>query len=244
MSFINFNDSISAQINSLTTIIDDMKLPHEGIPHGIPLSYDWAKKPRINWGNDPKGFSALQAWGQIYEDTSGNYANNTRVQVRNLKAYILNKKDNKWHLIQSSLDVEGMEFAEDFNDNKNRPPDIRNEPDEGISVRTGGGNNFHFWTIGGRANIALMEIGGIFITIQARLVLQDPKLPDDRSKARYLLSVGADYWKDLTIEWHGTYVNNGDVGLGRFKYVTSDWNAYNMISISEEEIKLYPPPVE
>jgi hypothetical protein len=72
--------------NSITTIIYDMTAPHEGIPHGVPTSYNWASKPRVGWGNNPQGFQAMTAWGQLYEAVTGNPATSTRVQIRNINA--------------------------------------------------------------------------------------------------------------------------------------------------------------
>ena len=73
--------------------------------------------------------------------------------------------------------------------------------------------------------------------------------------------MGADYWRTLTIEEvEGVlpceYVANArpdqhncPVGHGRFKYVTNDWQSFNMISWYEEildnqETLAYPPPLE
>jgi len=49
--------------------------------------------------------------------------------------------------------------------------------------------------------------------------------------------MGADYWNDLSFQWAGWGVNNDDVGIGRFKYVTPEWNYYTMHTFSEEEVK-------
>ncbi|BAY13943.1 hypothetical protein NIES2098_71410 [Calothrix sp. NIES-2098] len=34
-----------------------MQPPHEGMPHGVPKSYDWATQPRVG-SNNPKKFTA------------------------------------------------------------------------------------------------------------------------------------------------------------------------------------------
>ena len=230
--------------NSISTIIEDMKLPHEGIPHGVPLDWDWAQKPRINWGNNPKGFTGFQSWGHLYEDKYGKNAKNSRIQIKNLKAYILSKKDNIWHLVQQSVTVEGKEFAEDFRNDENRQANIRIESDQTVSIKTGNGYNFHFWIPSGKVNIDPNDVGGVFVTVEARLILENSKLPDDRIDARYILSVGADYWRDVNSEWAGTNINNGDVGIGRFKYVKSEWKSFNMVSLSEAEVLQNPPPLE
>ncbi|MGA7937875.1 MAG: hypothetical protein WCA35_30275, partial [Kovacikia sp.] len=157
----------SKRINSIQTIITDMQSPHQGKPHGVPDNYDWARGPRIGMGNDPKGFKAAVAWGQLYEAAEGNTAVNSRVQIRNIKAYLLSKRDRRWHLLQSSEFVEGSAFREDFAGNINQSANIRYEPEGGISVKTGQGSNFHFWTKGKRAAIDPKDVDGIFTTVQA-----------------------------------------------------------------------------
>lgn len=228
--------------NSIEIIINDMKLPHEGRPHGVPTSYDWALRPRLGMGNNPGTFRAMVAWGQVFEDLNGNPAANTRVQIRDIKAYMLSKGDNQWHLLQNSHLVEGGAFREDFVDDISKPADIRYEEDGSISVTAGGGYNFHFWTPA-RTSIDPNDIAGIFTTVQARLVINNPSQADDRSQARYLLDMGGDYWLDLSAQWDN-WETNGDIGIGRFKYVTTEWQSFNMITLSEEEIRQNPPPLE
>jgi hypothetical protein len=219
-----------------------MKPPHEGKPHGVPEWYDWVKGPNIQSGNNPQGCKAMTAWGQVYEDAKGNPAENTRVQLKDLKSYMLSKKDGKWHLLQNSRRVDGAAYREDFAGDVNKPADIRNETDGSISVKPGGGYNFHFWP-SPRAAIDPADIAGIFITLQARLIVEDPKKPDDRAKARYLLNVGGDYWLSLDAKWDNWKTNPG-IGMGRFKYVKLEWQAFNFTTPSETNIRPNPPPLE
>lgn len=229
-------------INTLGTIINDMKLSHEGYPHGVPLSWDWAQRPRLGRGNNPGSFTAMIAWGQLYEDAYGNPAKNTRVQIRDIKAYMLSKSDGQWHLIQKSHLVEGAAFREDFSDNSNINADTRKENDGSISVKAGDGYNFHFWAPN-RVLINPDDIAGIFITVQAKLVVDNPDQPDDRLQARYLLEIGGDYWLNLYAKWDYLKTNQ-DIGMGRFKYVTTDWKAFNMHTLSAEKILQNPPPID
>ncbi len=194
-------------------------------------------------GNDPKSFKAMIAWGQVYEDAEGNPANNTRVQLKNIKAYMLSKKDGKWHFLQGSRGVEGAAYREDFAGDINKPADIRREADGSISIKAGGGYNFHFWPSGGRVTIDPDDIAGIFTTLQARLIISDFSQPDDRADARYLLNMGGDYWLTLTAKWDN-WTTNGDIGMGRFKYIKPEWQAFNMTTLSEDEIRRNPPPLE
>jgi hypothetical protein len=80
--------------NSVEQILDNMKLCHEAIPHGVPSSFDWRKCPRVDYGNNPGEMTAMIPWGQVYEEIGGSKSSNTRVQIRNLRTYYLSKKDN------------------------------------------------------------------------------------------------------------------------------------------------------
>jgi hypothetical protein len=228
--------------NSIETIAADMTLAHEGRPHGVPASYGWATKPGVEMGNDPGKFRMLLAWGQLFEDAEGNPATNTRVQIRNIRAYVLGKRDGRWRLLQSSPTVEGAAYREDFVGDVNKPADVRDEPSGGISVTAGGGFNYHFWGLG-RKPIDPDDIAGVFTTVEARLVVADPSRPDDRDRARYLLGMGADYWLDEHAVWD-EFKTNGGVGIGRFKYVTKAWRSFNMTTLSETELRRNPPPLD
>ena len=227
-------------INSIETIIYDMVPPHEGIPKGVPINTGWALGPRVGMGDNPKGFKAMTAWGHLYEVVEGNPATNSRVQIKNIQAYMLSKQDGKWHLLQSSKKVEGAAYREDYTDNVNKPADIRYEKDGSLSVKTSPGYNYHFWPAS-RAIIDPNHVSGIFTTVQARLILDNPQKIDDRSKARYLLSMGGDYWQSLNAHWDN-WTTNGDIGIGKFKYVKTEWQAFNMTTLSPTEIRQNPPP--
>jgi hypothetical protein len=110
-------------------------------------------------------------------------------------------------------------------------------------VTAGNGYNFHFWNEGGRAPIDPTDVGGVFITAQARLIVGDRRKPDDRARARYVMSVGGDYWLNTTAPWDN-FRTNGGIGGGRFKYVTSRWQAFNLITIPPNGVRQSPPPLE
>ncbi len=229
-------------INSIATIIYDMQPPHEGMPHGVPAYYSWATKPHVG-SNNPKQFKAMTAWGQLYEAAEGNPAINTRVQIKNIKAYYLNKLDNQWHLLQNSTKVEGAAYREDFSGNVNIAPNIRYESDGSVSVKAGNAYNYHFWPSNDRAAINPSDVRGMFTTVQARLVIDNPQKRDDRSQASYLLSMGGDYWLNLTAR-SNNLTTNEDFGIGKFKYVTTKWQAFNLITLPPDQIRRNPPPIE
>lgn len=235
-------EPVTTSTDPVQTLIDDMTTPHEGRPHGVPSSYNWAINPRVGMGNNPGAFRAMVAWGQLYEAAEGNPSGNTRVQLRNIKAYYLSKSTGQWRLLQESLSVYGAAYREDFAGDESRPADQRYEPDGSISVTAGGGYNYHFWTPSGRSTINPSDIGGIWTTLQGRLILNNPNLPDDRLQARYLLSMGGDYWLNLTAPWDN-WQTNGDIGIGKFKYVRNDWQSFNMTTLTREQLRQNPPPI-
>ncbi len=237
------NTSIFRTVNSTQTIIDDMQPPHEGIPHGVPKDYNWAFGPRVGMGNNPHHFRAMTAWGQLYEAATGNLTSNTRIQIRDIKAYVLSKRDRKWHLLQSSRRVAGNAYREDFAGDINKPADVIYQQDGSISVKVSKGYNYHFWCSCDRVLIDPNNISGIFTTVQARLVVDNPQKPDDRAQARYLLSMGGDYWLNLTAKWDNGKTN-ADIGIGKFKYVKNQWQAFNMTTLSPADIRRNPPPMQ
>lgn len=228
--------------NCISTLIYDMTSSHEGRPNGVPTDYDWVSSPLVDTEMNTQGFKAMTAWGQLYEDSTGNPATNSRVQIKNIKAYMLSKRDGKWHLLQSSKTVEGAAYREDFAGDVNKPADIRYEQDGSVSVKTGQGYNFHFWPPNDRVSINREDIAAIFTTVQARLVTDNPQQPDDRSKARYLLGMGGDYWLSMNAKWD-KWTTNGGIGVGKLKYVTTNWRNFNLITLSPSEIRRNPPPL-
>lgn len=228
--------------NTVDLVIADMTGPHEARPRGVPDNQGWATTPRVGMGNNPGNWRAMIAWGQLYEPVAGNPATNTRVQIRDLKAYYLSRSDNRWHLWQASRRVEGAAYVEDFAEDKNIPANLRTEPDGSVSVvPAGAGYNFHFWNPG-RTPIDSNDIVGVFTTVQARLVVDDPDQPDDRVQARLILSVGADYWATMEAEWN-YWTTNADIGIGKFKWVTTQWQPFNMHTMTPEELRENPPPL-
>ena len=241
---ILFSVFIACQGFSQTTldeIIGDMTLPHEGLPHGVPSSFDWYSKPRKGAPEPGPGWTAAIAWGQVYEWAGGNPATNTRIQIKDLAMYYLSKKDNKWHLLQSSVRVSGANYVENFAGDVNKPANIRIEKDGSISTTCGGGYNFHFWPNTGRITIPVNDVAGCFVTVKARLIVNDATKPDDRDKAKYMMSVGGDWWLSLTAPWDN-WKTNWDIGIGRFRFIKSEWKSFNMYSVPNDTIRKNPPP--
>ncbi|RMG74828.1 MAG: hypothetical protein D6722_01935 [Bacteroidetes bacterium] len=117
---------------------------------------------------------------------------------------------------------------------------MRVEPGGGLPVAMKAGYNFHFWSAGGRVSIDPTDIAGVWVAIEARLIGESPVMAPD-PEARLMLSAGADYWESLTAEWD-QWTTNGDIGIGRFRFLSSEWQAFHMHSLTEAQLEANPPP--
>lgn len=219
-------------------IAADMQGKNEGLPHGVPSSYDWATGPVVDMGNNSNGQNAITSWGVVYVAAQGNPATNTRVNIKNVQLYFLQKSTAKWLLLQNTSTPDGADYPEDFQGDS-IPGDSRTESDGTISVTAGNGYCFHFYP-SDRGSINSNDIGGIVAIYDARLIVGNPALPDDRSTAQYLAGAGADYYPAVTgpgIE------NNPSVGNGKLKYVQINWRSFAMTTLTQAQLEANPPPV-
>lgn len=230
--------------NSIEEIINDMTKPHDCFPSGVPTYFDWYSAPRINMGNDPHNFTAMTAWGHVYScSNDSTLLQNTRIQIKNIKSYYLSKKDNKWHLLQNSQSIEGNNFISNYVLNQQKPANIRIEPDLTTSIKLEDGYNFHFWVPRKKKLIVANDINGIFTTVMARLITDNTDMPEDIDERRYILGMGGDYWLTPDAPYVEGNLNNDDIAIGRFKFITREWQSFNMITIGADEIRKNPPPM-
>ena len=229
--------------NSLEQIKNDMALPHEAIPRGVPDYLDWKESPRIAGGNEPPGdWDAMTTWGQVYAAAGSNSVPNTRFQIKNMRTWYLSKATGEWVRWQQSDHVGGANYAEDFQNDRNEPADLRRE-EVGYSATLKDGFNFHFWPEEGRVTMDPTDIAAVWTAIDGRLILADSTVTDDRASAELMMSVGADYWESKSAEWD-QWTTNHDIAIGRFRFLTKDWQTYNMHTMSEEILENNPPPFE
>lgn len=242
----NVNDLTDATVqtipNSLETIISDMLLPHEGRPNGLPNSSDWAFGPRLSYGNNPPtNWLAMIPAAQVYRDTNPILTTNTQVEIKNIQAWYLSKRDTTWKKWVQTSEIDGAYYLEDFADDVNEPASIELLPTEGVAVQIIEGYNFHFWSKSGRVSINPNDILGVWTSVEGRIGLIDLAKEDDRDKANFMMSMAGDYWLSLTAEWD-YFRTNGDIGIGRFRYLTKEWQSFNMHSVPESLLNAYPPP--
>ena len=187
------------------------------------------------------GFHAISAWGQIYEDIHGSPARNVRVACRDISIFILSKRTGKWRRCNASKRINGANYVEDFSGNASKPANLRNEPHGAVSATLGGGYNFHLYSIRSRAKIDPHDVAGVVAVYSARVIMDDPNGVDERHLARYLASAGADYWLDRYV---GAYPGTvRDVGIGKARYLTSDWMTLTMSTLPLRKLEKHPPPI-
>lgn len=236
-------------VNNLEDIKNSMLLMNESLPKGVPSTYTWYNKPTFS--NSPsEDYPLITAWGQVYDDYLGNPAENTRVQLRRMHTYILTADTNEWVLCNTSDSLTGEWYSTTFQDGTQAyTPRDESDNGGGISCQLSEGYNFHFWNDGARGDmrtVGISNIKAIFVTCQARLIVDSQYEMDDRDKSRYLLGIGADYWCTEEDMVSGA-VNNPCSMMGRFEYVTNDWKAFNAWWCADKTgdvISSYPPPME
>ena len=241
---------LSAQ-NTVETIIDDMILAPDAPLHGTEgLSWgtgEASPQPITCPAKNFKGewFQAMTNWGQVYIPREGSLATNTRCQIRNVVSKIL-CLDGTWKQVQSGNPT-GAAFVENYANNASIDAGIRDESANGggISVIVGighwSGYNFHFWSSSGRAPIDTNNTIAVFTTCEARLIQGDISKPDDRGICKNVFQMGGDWWLNLTVPWLPDWSANSGIACGRSKWVTSDWQSFNMCTLTPDQIRANPP---
>jgi hypothetical protein len=241
--------SAATPINSISAIEQDMDAAGEGLPYGMPTNFGNYRHGRVNTsnpgGNNPGPAVAMLPWLCIFPvgapspDTA---KTNTRVQVRNIYIYYLSKSKNQWILATGSNQMTG--FYNNYKTTENYPSsgatllDRRNETAAnggGTSVKLLPGYCYQGWSTVGIGKINNTDIAGVWAYCEARLILSSSKLPDDRNEKSIVLYQGGDY-KNATA---GTIA---DAAIGRSKFVTKTWRAFNMSTLTDAQWATAPAP--
>jgi len=257
--------------NSLDLIVSDMAKLNDQPLLGVDPKYGFAKGPGyVVMGNDPRGVNTpdwhkkkyphlinnnywnwLLPWFVHFEGV-GNQATNVRIQMRSFKVYAKSKSTGKWRQVNKTEDAGAIMCPHGSNYyNCERKGPMRDEATGGVSARPVVGFNYHGWW-GSREKIDGSDLAAIMVTLQARLIPDNVDLPDDRPKAKFLMQVGADYYRSD---------NTADtvlpaVGLSRVRLLSSQWQSYSMTTfsdvgtqepgggISEAAFREDPPPLD
>jgi len=262
-------------VNSLDTIANDMRLRNDLVLRGYEnMKVGWYVGPGyVNMGNKPRTSNTGQWFKDAYPewvndnplrailpwlvlfDGVGHASTNTRVHFRNMKAFYKSKRTGQWVSWGSSPGVSGHPTPKSYLMNGSIPEDKRVNSDGSVELKppTDSSLAWHGWWSLGRVSIDPADIDAVFLTVQARLVADNPSLPDDRSAARLLIQIGADYYIDTNTSWT---VPTPGVGVSRAKLITNDWQAFSFTTfsdvgiqepgggITEAAFRANPPPLD
>lgn len=265
----------AATVNSLDTIVADMRLQNDLTLRGYEnRTVGWYVGPGYNqMGNDPRSSNTANWFKKAYPgfindtymravlpwlvlfDGEGHAATNTRVHVRNIRAFYKSRRTGQWISYGSSPGASGYGTPKTDLFGGSLREDKRTNADGSVEIKPPADANYawHGWWALGRVTIDPTDIAAMFVTLQARLVVDDAARPDDRSQARLLVQVGADYYPDKSTGWPGA---NPAVATSRVKRVKNDWQSFNMTTfsdvgvqdpgggITESAFRAAPPPME
>jgi Bacterial Ig domain len=229
------NSSVASQIAG------DMTGGNEGSPHGVPSSYDFYYGPWVGEGNNIAPNTAIEWWGGLYVGPNGNPATNTLVNIRACALYWLSASTGKWTAVNfTPQQIDSDFYSEDWTVDYGTSVPMRIESDGSFSISTVAGKVAHFYAPYPRIPVNNSDLGGVVAILEARLILNNANGTDDRSIASFLLDTGADPYPSTTgpgIE------NNPNIGLGKFKYVTTNWRSFAMTTMTQSQLQNNPPPV-
>lgn len=208
---------------------------------------------------DSDTWNAMIPWLEVFTHRSSN-AQNTSVEMSNIKMYVLRKSTGKWQEVDSSA-IDGMDYPKHGAGGEEQSIEIKTEGANKV-VALGDDENrmFHGW--GSEVDTRQLpegfstdDIKAVFTTVNARLVKKDENGVDDRDKSSYHLQMGADYYPEKGVRTRdelmlmtnekfqemrgpdgkpaGNYFPG--VGVARAKKLTNEWQAFNFATIWDEE---------
>lgn len=284
------DDKAPAGTNSVDTIIKDMTDPNDryagdygsgsgpiivmgNVPRGTNTPEWWYGElvnPEIY--HTSAWWNAVTPW-VVVQAADGHAATNTRVRLSQIRLHLLSRSTYKWHHAQTTI-ISGQQYT---------PGAERPGPDDPGIERSGPGNstevkppqnrsegNYHGW--GDLMDFSAVKIDhalypadirAVHVSVDAKLVVDNPDLPDDRERAQFIIHVGADYYPNTSVragQDPGLLLKNNaswlpGVGNSCNRLVTTSWTTLNFATlsatvkqepgggISNDELRQNPPPL-
>ena len=230
----------------LQALNSDWTRAHEAYPMGVPGGYDWYAKPAVHKWNSPGTFLATTGWGQVFYMKDAKPTTNV-VQIRNFQTLMCYGPTRKWVLLQKG-GIEGAQFRADFAANLAVAAPLFIKKDDETSIGFALGSAFHWWPAMGRATIPdPASVCGVVVLMEGRVslppatttttaaALDAAKAADAILPNTYLIGAGVDYWATKTAVWDN-YKTNSDLGVGRLRIVTKDWQWFGLGSATEADL--------
>ena len=267
----------STKVNSLDTIVEDIRQRNDFVlkgyesykngwyvgpgssQMGINPSFSESSPPWSIFYNNPayagKVAKALLPWVVIFDGVD-HAASNAAVEMRNMRAYIKSRSTGQWKVLGGPVKATGNYWGKPNSGLPALQEVVLGTTATGSSIKVHDNKSYfwHGWWGAGRVAFDPNDIGALFVTLQARMVLADPGRTDDRSKAQLGIQVGADYYLDTSMTFKEGYAPA--VGINRTKKLSNDWQAFNYVTfsdvgtqdpgggISEAAFRANPPPLE
>ncbi len=248
-----------AAANGALTTIDQVIADTSAASEAMVIDprYDWQYKPAItmyspagalipSWwtGNRPTWSHNVLTWFTAYE-AQGNAATNSRVQIKNLRFYVLSESTRTWKHFDvkaaPAVDLWKYPFAP-----AGGSSGVKNESSGGISIKPKYPNFHHGY--GNSVKISPQDVRAVFVAMEFRLAVDDSSKPDDRASAKYVVDTGGDYWPgNGQGDWSLGYAPG--MGNSRMLQATNDWRTSSMLVPNKaygatlEEIRKNPPPL-
>ena len=233
-------------------MISDMSEMNDLTLKDVNPMYGFSRGPGyVILGPDSGGWNHLLPWFVHFEG-EGNAARHTRIQMRNLRLFIKSRSSDEWTTVLDSDSYDGMQCNQTSNYHDcPQVANVQSEGSDGASSLPLPNLNLHGWW-GARARIDHGDIAAIVVTLEARLIADQESGVDDRSEAKYLLHVGADYYPE-----DAPYGESlPPVGISRAKLVTNEWQSFTMSTLNDvglqepgggitsSELRSNPPPLD
>ncbi|WP_018260945.1 hypothetical protein [Methylobacterium sp. WSM2598] len=210
----------------------------EGEPAGVPISYDWYAGVQKARPAPPPGFSAVTAWGQVYQNkrrpSLGGF--DGKVEVARVRTYVHDRIERTWRQVQASEadPIAGGFFRADFTGGGAGPMPISRGEDGTVSFAAPPeGSNNHFWPVT-RGTFPAGSVDGVYVQMDLRVT--DPRLG-------LIANVGADWWRDETAEFVQGFANNPGSGMSNWVELRTEWRTLSYCSSNELLLSDPPPPV-
>ena len=224
-------------LNVPALLASDMRRRSEALPHGVPLSYDWAASPRVGYIRKARDFKAFTGWGQLYRCARSVRTPRQPIQLRDMQSWALERATGSWRLLQSSERVRGASYPEDFK-GRTKKADVLRQTSRATTVRLVPSYNFHFWPESGRASLNVSQVRAVAVVFRARFAPNGLR----RRPPCAVLGAGGDFWKSTT-DSPGKFISPVDAGIGRLKRVRKGWRLFSMTDANARTLAAHPLPV-
>ena len=234
------SSSTTTTAGALQSTIGDaaqqMQMPHEAKPNGVPDGYAWAEAPIVRQPTPPSNFTAMTGWGEIQCAVgSATTATAATAQLRNFRTYVLGSS-GQLTLVQDQGSLDGAQYLPTFADNTTFPTQMTNSG--GVTtVALNPTRAFHFYP--DRAAIP-PGTQGVVVTVEAK-ISAPVGVADPNINSSYILALGADWWQSMTAEWD-YFKTNYLVGSGRFVFLTTSWQGFTFTSIKNASASVLATP--